>query len=216
MLRIVRDECSYDSGRRLRCKQCKGFVCPSASPVAPKGRQGGGLGRSIPEGFTARQAKSAGSRANAAAEGAYLSYGRFRENLTRGRRPGVRGGLPRIAAGRRKDPRTKGRKVAPGSPKGKGRETRGRPGRRRRRGREFGGRPGSPKGKGARPWVLGSYRPWVEAAGRSGDGSRIAAGKYRLHHSGAFGMLVRHERLVRSKRRFPKTRRLPVCIAHPA
>ena len=37
MLRTVRDECSYDSGRRLRCKQCKGFVCPSASPVASKG-----------------------------------------------------------------------------------------------------------------------------------------------------------------------------------
>ena len=37
MLRIVRDECSYDSGRRLRCKQCKGFVCPSASPVASRG-----------------------------------------------------------------------------------------------------------------------------------------------------------------------------------
>ena len=59
MLRIVRVECSYDSGRRLRCKQCKGFVCPSASPVAPKGRQGGGLGRSIPEDGTAFKEENA-------------------------------------------------------------------------------------------------------------------------------------------------------------
>ena len=61
MLRIVRVECSYDSGRRLRCKQCKGFVCPSASPVAPKGRQGGGLGRSIPEPRPRRNAVFAGA-----------------------------------------------------------------------------------------------------------------------------------------------------------
>ena len=105
---------SYRPGRMfLRFRQTIALqamqrVCLSLRlPGGLEGLQGGGLGRSIPEGFTARQAKSAGSRADAAAEGAYLSYGRFRENLTRGRSGRAKGtASPHIAADRRKAPRT--------------------------------------------------------------------------------------------------------------